>query len=116
MLKIKIFKLHPKGLHTYLAVKFPSYDTEGRIGAIGGISTDISDRKKPEELLHAANKFFNVSLDMLLIASKNKFIKINPSVTKILGYSEMELLSKPFLDFVYPEDNEITLNEVKKLQ
>lgn len=105
----------PDGLHTYIAVKFPLYDSEGRIYAIGGISTDITDRKKLEVSLKASDKFFNMSLDMLIIAS-DKFIKINPSVTKTLGYSEEELLSKPFLDFVYPEDIEITMNEVAKLQ
>jgi PAS domain S-box-containing protein len=52
---------------------------------------------------------------MMIIAS-DKFIKINPSVTKTLGYTEEELLSKPFLDFVYPDDIEITLNEVAKLK
>jgi PAS domain S-box-containing protein len=103
------------GPHTYIAVKSPLYDSEGRIYAIGGISTDITERKKQEESLIAADKFFNMSLDMMIIAS-DKFIKINPSVTKTLGYSEQELLSKPFLDFVYPEDVEKTLNEVAKLK
>jgi PAS domain S-box-containing protein len=105
----------PDGLHTYIAVKFPLYDSAGRIYAIGGISTDITERKKMEESSKAADKFFNMSLDMMIIAT-DKFIKINPSVTKTLGYSQEELLSKPFLDFVYPDDIDITLNEVKKLQ
>ena len=105
----------PDGVHTYIAVKFPLFDADGRVYAIGGISTDITERKKLEESLKAAEKFFNMSLDMMIIAS-DKFIKINPSVTKTLGYPEEELLSKPFLDFVYPDDIEITLNEVKKLQ
>lgn len=103
------------GPHTYIAVKFPLFDSAGRIYAIGGISTDITERKKLEESLKAADKFFNMSLDMMIIAS-DKFIKINPSVTKTLGYSEEELLSKPFLEFVYPDDIEITMKEVAKLK
>jgi PAS domain S-box-containing protein len=106
----------PDGAHTYIAVKFPLYDSDGRVYAIGGISTDITERKKLEESLKAADKFFSMSLDMLLIASGDRFIKINPAVTKILGYSEEEFLSKPFLAFLYPDDAEITLNEVKKLE
>ena len=102
------------GPHTYIAVKFPLYDAEGRVYAIGGISTDITERKKQEESAIAADKFFKMSLDMMIIAS-DKFIKINPSVTKTLGYSEQELFGKPFLDFVYPEDVEKTLKEVAKL-
>lgn len=105
----------PDGPHTYIAVKFPLYDSAGRIYAIGGISTDITERKKMEESSKAADKFFDMSLDMMIIAT-DKFVKINPSVTKTLGYSQEELLSKPFLDFVYPDDIGITLNEVKKLQ
>ncbi len=104
------------GPHTYIAVKFPLYDSAGRIYAIGGISTDISDRKKLEESSKAANKFFTMSLDMMIIASSDKFIKVNPAVSKILGYSEEELLSQPFLSYVYPDDIEITKKEVAKLQ
>jgi PAS domain S-box-containing protein len=34
------------GEHTYIAVKFPLYDSTQRIYAIGGISIDITERKK----------------------------------------------------------------------
>ena len=104
------------GLHTYIAVKFPLFDSKGRVYALGGIFTDISDRKKLEESFKAADKFFSMSLDMMIIASKDRFVKVNPAVIKILGYSEEELLSQPFLAYVYPEDIEITKKEVVKLQ
>ena len=80
--------VQPDGSHTYIAVKFPLFDSKGRVYAVGGISTDITDRKKIEESSKAADKFFNMSLDMLIIASSDKFIKVNPAVSKILGYSE----------------------------
>jgi PAS domain S-box-containing protein len=39
-------------LHTYLSTKFPLFDSEGKIYAVCGMSTDISDRKAAEvELL-----------------------------------------------------------------
>jgi PAS domain S-box-containing protein len=104
------------GPHTYIAVKFPLYDSIGRIYAIGGISTDISERKKLEDSFKAADKFFNMSLDIMVIASKDKFIKVNPAASKILGYSEQELLSKPFLEFTVPDDIDVTKKEVAKLQ
>jgi PAS domain S-box-containing protein len=104
------------GPHTYLAVRFPLYDASGRIYAIGGISTDISLRKKLEESSKAADTFFNASLDMLVIASSNKFVKVNPATTKILGYTEEELLNNPFLKYLHPDDIDITNQEVAKLQ
>lgn len=106
----------PDGMHTYIAVKFPLYDLTGRIYAIGGISTDISERKKLEESLKEVDKLFNMSIDIMVIASKDKFIKINPAMSRILGYSEQELLSNPFLTYVHPDDWVITKNEINKLE
>lgn len=104
------------GKHTYIAVKFPLYDSAKRIYAIGGIFTDISERKKLEESSKAADTFFMMSVDMMIISSMDKFIKVNPAVSKILGYSEEELLSKNFLEFTHPDDIKITKKEVLKLQ
>jgi len=42
---------HPDGPHTYISVKFPLYDASGKIYAICGISTDITDRKLAEARL-----------------------------------------------------------------
>ena len=106
----------PDGPHTYIAVKFPLYDSAGRVYAIGGISTDITERKKLEESLKGAGKFFNMSIDMMVIASNDKFVKINPVVSKTLGYSDEELISQPFLTYVHPDDIIITQREIEKLQ
>jgi len=39
----------PDGVHTYVSVKFPQFDGDGRPVGVWGISTDISDRKCAEE-------------------------------------------------------------------
>jgi PAS domain S-box-containing protein len=39
------------GHHTFVSVKFPVFDSAGRVTAVGGISTDISDRKKAADAL-----------------------------------------------------------------
>ncbi|WP_455168671.1 PAS domain S-box protein [Aegicerativicinus sediminis] len=104
------------GPHIYLSVKFPLFDTSNRAYAIGNISTDITERKKIEQSLKAADTFFNLSIDSLVIASKDSFIKVNPSLSKLLGYSKEQLLEKPFTDFIYPEDIETTKKEIEKLK
>jgi PAS domain S-box-containing protein len=105
----------PEGVHTFLSVKFPLKDTSNRVYAIGTISTDITERKNISESLKAADAFFNMSIDSLVMASQNKFIKINPSLSKLLGYSDTELLSQPFTTFIFPEDIPPTETEIKKL-
>lgn len=106
----------PDGPHTYLAVKFPLFDTSNRVFAVGTIATDITDRITSRESLVAGNNFFNMSRDMLIISSNDTFLKVNPATTKTLGYTEKELLEKPFMSFVYAKDIDITLQEVAKLQ
>lgn len=60
--------------------------------------------------------FFELSMDMLCIANVNGyFLHVNPSFQRILGWTNEELLSRPFIEFVHPDDKETTLDEVKKL-
>jgi len=44
------------GDHTYVSVKFPLRDVSGRIYSIGGVSTDITERKRQEEALRKLNE------------------------------------------------------------
>jgi PAS domain S-box-containing protein len=47
----------PDGEQTFITAKFPLFDKEGKIQAIGGVCTDITARKKAEEaLLQAHNE------------------------------------------------------------
>lgn len=60
--------------------------------------------------------FFEISLDMLCIAGTDGYFKkINPAFGRILGHSDEEMLSRPFLDFIHPDDLESTLREIQHL-
>ncbi|TRX36987.1 response regulator [Flavobacterium sp. ZT3R18] len=60
--------------------------------------------------------FVNESPDLVCIADFDCYFKVvNPAFARVLGYSKEELLSKPFIDFVHPEDLEKTKAEVQFL-
>jgi PAS domain S-box-containing protein len=68
---------------------------------------DITARKAAET---ERDRLFNLSIDMLCIAGFDGYFKqLNPAWSKTLGWTETELLSQPWLTFVYPEDRQATI-------
>lgn len=66
-------------------------------------------RKQQEEEMYL---LFHSAPEILAIASPNGyFVKVNPSFCSILGYTEEELTSQPFQNFVHPDDLERTITE-----
>ncbi len=55
---------HRDGTHTYVAVKFPIRDSAGQVVAIGGISTDISERKKATDALEAEQELLRHTIEV----------------------------------------------------
>lgn len=69
-----------------------------------------------QELLERRYPFFDLSLDMLCVAdTEGRFLDVNPSFERVLGYSKKELLAHPYIDFVHPEDRESTIKEAQKI-
>jgi PAS domain S-box-containing protein len=86
-------------------------DGKGVPIGIQGTTRDIEKRKQIEIELEKSNRVFVHSLDMLCIATFDGYFKtLNPAWEKILGWSNEELLSKPWIDFVHPDDIESTKN------
>jgi PAS domain S-box-containing protein len=73
--------------------------------------TDISERKQFEQKVKDSDKIFNHSIDMLCMAGFDGYFKVlNPSWTRVLGWSEDELLSRPWIEFVHPLDRDKTVD------
>jgi two-component system cell cycle sensor histidine kinase/response regulator CckA len=81
---------------------------EGRIEGIQWIVRDVTERKKIEEaLLKSEEKYRYVvenTREAILVAQDGMLKFVNPSTCRLSGFSEQELLSMPFSNFVHPDD------------
>ncbi|MGC1246521.1 MAG: PAS domain S-box protein, partial [Spirulinaceae cyanobacterium] len=89
------------------------FDETGEFISILSLILDVSERKQAQEV---RDRFFDLSMDMLTIASnQGYFLQVNSAVTRILGYTPQEFIAKPYLEIIHPEDKEATLAEANKL-
>jgi PAS domain S-box-containing protein len=74
------------------------------------------EEESPQKKMDELDRFFNVSLDLMCIANADGyFLRLNPPWEKVLGYGREELMAKPFLEFVHPDDLVRTRDAVSNL-
>src|SRR5260221_7759385 len=80
--------------------------------ALSGISTaGLADGQKGE-----LEQFFVLSRDLLMIAGKDGYFKrVNPAFIEAFGYTDDELLARPFIDFIHPDDRAVTMTRTAQL-
>jgi PAS domain S-box-containing protein len=70
-----------------------------------------------EPSAHELRQFFDLSFDLLCTANaEGYFTIVNDAWERTLGYTREELLSRPFIEFVHPEDRERTAAEVARVR
>jgi PAS domain S-box-containing protein len=85
------------------------FDEQGRMLRIVGMVADITERKQAdEELRESEEKFRSVFRDagvgMAIVSPEGRFLAVNETFSKFLGYSEEELLGETVQSVTHPED------------
>jgi PAS domain S-box-containing protein len=108
MLEIEEYASLPDGIHSYQSIKVPIKDAAGRIYALCGISTDVTERKKSEAALKESEEQYRVLIDLAPDPffhgdSKGNFINVNNAALELTGYARDELLGMN-IKALFPDD------------
>lgn len=102
----------------HIARQFPGRDADGVINQWYGTCTDIEDHTQTLEALQVSEQrfrsaFYNSGVGIAMVGFDGRFLQVNPSFCRIVGYSEEELLSRDFASITYSDD---LPNSIRHLQ
>ncbi|MFA4861405.1 PAS domain S-box protein [Methanoregula sp.] len=99
----------------------PLTDENDEVYAVLGISHDITGRKRTEDALRESEEQFrllyeNASEGIIIAESETrKFVRANPAICSMLGYTEAELRSMTIADIHRREDLDYMLEKFRAL-
>ncbi|HEY9606210.1 MAG TPA: PAS domain S-box protein [Allocoleopsis sp.] len=107
--------------YTFITSKYPLHDPAGKVYAICGVFTDITERKQAEQerdaLRAASQRFFDLSLDMMAIGNiDGYFLHLSSAWERTLGFSLEELTQLRAIELVHPDDVAAAEAEMAKLR
>jgi PAS domain S-box-containing protein len=74
---------------------------------------DTTKSKRAEEALRASEEkyrlLFENANEAFVVVQDNKIKFFNPQFVKFAGYPKAELISRPFVDFIYPDDRDMVV-------
>jgi PAS domain S-box-containing protein len=76
---------------------------------VGVLGANAARRAKAQDEL---DRIFRLSSDVISVADfEGHFTRVNPAAEQVLGYTQQELIARPYLDLVDPDDRERTAAE-----
>jgi len=88
---------------------YPIRDANGNTTSIVEVVTNITEQKNAEEEVRKSEAKYrglveNIGNGIATTDLEGRFVFVNQALCEMIGYSEKELIGKPFADFLHPDD------------
>ncbi|MGE5835209.1 MAG: response regulator [Acidobacteriota bacterium] len=94
-------------------VREPDESLLAMLRTVGSQIGMFIDRRRAQDEL---DRFFTLSVDMLCVAGFDGYFKrVNPAWKKTLGYDEHELLTRPYIELIHPDDRPATMKAAERV-
>ncbi|HEY3321417.1 MAG TPA: PAS domain S-box protein [Planctomycetota bacterium] len=93
---------------------------DNKLVRVWGTQRDVTELEKTQEALRESEDRFrgafqNSPVGIVLVTPKGAFLKVNPAVCRMMGYSESEMLAKDVASLTHPDDLPITWKTLNEL-
>lgn len=110
-------KGNPRWVRTMGTCRFADGEPVRLVGTI----QDITDRRDAEEALRESEQRYQLLVEntheAVFIVQGGRFCFANRKAPEVLGWPMTEILSRPFTDFVHPDDRQtVANNHLKRIQ
>lgn len=87
----------------------PLVDAEGRITGFTGVAMDVTERKRAARALRESEERYRRLVELAqegiwLVDAEGRTMLVNPYMAATLGYEPDEMVGRPVLEFVFPDD------------
>jgi len=92
----------------------PILDKDGDVEMFMEWVRDITDHKKAMEALRESElkyrKLFENANEAIFVVQDAKLVFLNPKTTEFTGHTLEELTSRPFIEFIHPDDRHLVMS------
>jgi PAS domain S-box-containing protein len=90
---------------------------QGRLLGFVKVTRDLTERKQAEEVQEERDRYFDLSRELICVLGFDGYFKsLNPAWKWTLGFSNEEMMARPYAELVHPDDRAATEAESEKLK
>ncbi len=78
------------------------------------LKEEIRERELTERELREYRFLVDNASEGIFVAQDGRFVFVNPACISLTGHSREELLSRPFIEFIHPEDRELVFQNYSR--